>query len=397
MRPFLILGLLFVPSAAALAGDADKSLQALLTKAANQSTDRAKLRQEVLSFRRTYVGTPAALKALELLYKLPSPLDAIDPAKLDEVERKGCPREMIAVLAGHTRMTAAVAFSPDASLLASSGWDNTIKLWKVGQAVPKEWTTLKGSPSGVAFSPDGKTLAGGSAETAVVLWDVSGAEPKHKGNLQGHKNRPFALAFSPDGKLFASGSFNPVLRVWKMDGDPEAWGVLTNENTLSLGISSLAFSANGKLLAAGSLVGESSLRLWNVSGAFLEERDIGKTKARVVALSPDGKTLAFLDDEAAIHLWDLSDAKPKALPDLPGHPVKKVTHAVLALGFSPDGRHLVSSGKDKKVIFWEMPSGKSVREWSFPAEVRALDWACDGRHLAAALEDGSVLILRLAK
>ena len=53
-----------------------------------------------------------------------------------------------------------VVFSPDGRTLASTSWDNTVKLWDVARA--KELYTLTGHNNGVkhaCFSPDGLALA----------------------------------------------------------------------------------------------------------------------------------------------------------------------------------------------------------------------------------------------
>src|SRR5688572_2133192 len=66
----------------------------------------------------------------------------------------------LVVQAGHSDTIKAVAFSPDGKLLASGGFDNTIKLWHVETA--RELRTLYGHSfriHSVAFSPDGRIIA----------------------------------------------------------------------------------------------------------------------------------------------------------------------------------------------------------------------------------------------
>lgn len=68
-----------------------------------------------------------------------------------------------------------------------------------------------------------------------------------------------------------------------------------------------------------------------------------------VAFSPDGRLLASGCENAAVTLWDVTDAThltPAA--HLAGH-----RKAVRGLAFSPDGRMLAGCGVDTTVRLWE--------------------------------------------
>src|SRR5579859_2419583 len=119
-----------------------------------------------------------------------------------------------AELKGHTDLVYHVAFSPDGKILATAGFDNTVKLWDV--AAGKELRSLTGHHSGpvycVAFSPDGKTLATSSLDKTICLWNVE--DGKFIRDLKGHAGIVDSVAFSPDGKLLASGSEDKSVRLW---------------------------------------------------------------------------------------------------------------------------------------------------------------------------------------
>ena len=117
-------------------------------------------------------------------------------------------------LLGHQKQVNHVTFSPDGLYIASSGWDNHVKLWNARDGA--FISTLKGHVGPVymsCFSPDSRMLVSGSKDTTLKVWDVRTG--KLKEDLPGHKDEVFAVDWSADGGKVGSGGKDKAVRIWR--------------------------------------------------------------------------------------------------------------------------------------------------------------------------------------
>ena len=277
----------------------------------------------------------------------------------------------IADLPGNTDPVRSVSFSPD-GILASGGWDRTVKLWNV--ETQRDFATLPhlNTVESVAFSSDG-ILASGSSGT-VKLWDV--ATQQNIATLPEHGNHVSSVAFSPDGKTLASG---------RSDGMVKLWNVTTQQDfaTLPHGVDhvlSVSFSLDGILASGGD---DGMVKLWDVATQQNITTLTHGDPVLFVAFSPDGGTLAFGGwGKIPIKLWDVGTRQT----------IATLTHGsvVSSVAFSPDGETLASGGWDSTVKLWDLTTQVNFATFPNAGALYSVSFSPNGRILASGTAAGTV-------
>ncbi len=232
---------------------------------------------------------------------------------------------------------------------------------------------------GLVFAPDGKSLFASGSMTltsgsggAVVQWDL--ATEKVVRGFETPATSPLTL--SADGKRLASSSGLPV--VW----DAPTGVVLTRLGRGS-NTTAVALSPDGKALAA--VDDDHHLRLWDVATGTLRHVAKGHDAyGASVAFSPDGKFVATGSHDRTVRLWDAATGKEVRV--LLGH-----TDQVSALAFTPDGKRLLSGSWDRTLRLWDVETGKAERSFrGHDLAVTAVAVAPGGRLLASSSLDGTL-------
>jgi WD40 repeat protein len=189
--------------------------------------------------------------------------------------------------------------------------------------------------------------------------------------------------FSADGKLLAECSDSePDVRVFDVTTGRVVHR-LEQPDFEPFRHYSLAFSPNGKLLAAyGGTNDRSAVNLWDpATGKFVKRLDGGGTPA----FSPDSSLLV-----AGSQVWDLAaDKELSANPEAHTAPVERLVTG---------GKDLViTTGTDNDIRIWDAATGKQRLRISQPGWIRNIALSPDATKLASSsLRDDAVSIWDVA-
>ncbi len=250
-------------------------------------------------------------------------------------------------------MLSDAAYSPDGKTIVSCGAGGLV-LWdaETGRRI-RVLTQSSHTATSLALSPNGRFAATGGWEGGVVVWDLEsgattlldyGMTPDSYGGV----NRASSVAFSPDGALIAAGGEDRrgATKIWRVGESVKP------ETVASVIADSLQFSPDGIYLVA-TTEWEQFASLIRVADGQVVRTFRSRSNLEDGAFSPDGSKILAGARNGEAYLWNIDD-NTAPLQTYAGH-----TGIVQTVSFSPDGTRIATGGSDLTVKLWDVNSPAS--------------------------------------
>jgi WD40 repeat protein len=287
-----------------------------------------------------------------------------------------------AVIGEHMLGTLALAWQPHARRFATAGQDGAVALWDAAGAREfMRWKPAVSATQALAYSPSGERLAT-AAGKSVTLWTSEG-EKVHA--FAPAASTAVALAFDKPG-MDIGVALNGEIAVHRIEKSRYE----TRRYKWPAACLTVNFSGNGRFLASG--MADGSLHFWNRSTGKDSQMRGYDGKVQLVAWSDSSKYLASCTGNEMV-LWDFSGRGPEGSKPmvLNGH-----TDRVDAFAWQPGGEHLVSGGRDWRLVLWRPGKAREPIDVQMgDGEISALRWSPDGKRVAVGEKQGRVSLYEM--
>lgn len=255
-----------------------------------------------------------------------------------------------------------ILFSPDGKSILSLVNDYQIRMWDIATGKRIPFTGNTGYLTNATYSPDGKTLATGNSPGEIRIWDIMTGKLKRtisnftpRIDYHNTKYDTYFIAFTPNREKAIISEAYGTLSLWDVGTKRLRTLIRKTKDSKGTWPHDVLLSPDGETVASWNTSKDGLIRFWNATTGE-HKRTIKDHYGRIsgVEFSRDGSLLASWSlsyEDKTIRLWNVA----------PGRNIQTLTGNNNLIGsviFSPDGETLISGGQDGTVLIWDVSTGK---------------------------------------
>ncbi|KJE90803.1 WD40 repeat-containing protein [Capsaspora owczarzaki ATCC 30864] len=263
--------------------------------------------------------------------------------------------------------------------------DKTVKIWDAKSG--KSTLTLSGAMQGimcVSFNTKDDLIVAGSNDNATRVWSSQTGRLRH--TLTGHLSKIFATRFVGDSSKVISGSHDRTIKIWDL---AKGYCIKTifsfsSCNDVILGDDS------GTALVSGHV--DNHIRFW--------DSRTGDCTSEITGIHTGQITSLAVSTDRRVVLSNSRDNTMKLIDVRMLQVVNTLFHDSYRPGvnwskacFSPDGRYVAAANGDGSVLFWNLTTGKMEKTFKeHPNNCNAVAWHPAGHQVISCDKDKNVVV-----
>jgi WD40 repeat protein len=265
-------------------------------------------------------------------------------------------RKAVTTLPATTDPVTALAFAPDASVLAIGDDGGGVRFLdpRTAKSKARPLSLSESSAVAIEYSRQGSRVAVGRQDGRTQIFELRSGEqlgPPLAANASAIND----VSFSADGRLLATAGLDRTGALWRLDGNRAIGTVFRGQKGA---ITEATYTPDGKVVVTAGADGSVAAREPGTGSIMRRFRLGGEVLS--AAVSPDGSMLAAGGTGGRVVLWPIDDASAKRVSvDLDGSWAQQVA-------FSPDGKHLAVA-VDGDRGDWELGAGRGHVRFVDPA------------------------------
>lgn len=242
----------------------------------------------------------------------------------------------------------------------------------------------------LVFTPDGKRIASGSSVEVARLWNLATLTKDQRFD-GAFTEKVSSIAISACGKWLAAGSDDYTVVVWELKSRKKIFTL----NAHNGWVNSIVFSPDGTILATGSM--DETVMLWNMTTGRQRAKLEGQVSCvNSLIWSADGVFIATGSVDGVIRVWNVST-------DFTGQPLMLDGNGgcINSVKFSPDSKHIASGSDDMTVRLWGWDWGTQSSEEKLSLKghskkVVAVTVSPDASYIVSGSEDKTIRLWNAA-
>ncbi|MCY7331885.1 MAG: WD40 repeat domain-containing protein [Pseudanabaena sp. CAN_BIN31] len=283
----------------------------------------------------------------------------------------------------------AAKFSPDGNMIALGSFDGSVYLYETNGDLISSLVGLQTSDiRGLSFSPDGKRIVSSGKGKTVRIWDIGNGKLISK--FYAHQDDIFRVHFHPDGKRLLTGSKDGTVKLWDSDRGVELLTLSPKSagndspNKENGSIQDTSFSSDGNLIVTAK---NTTIALWDLQGNLLTSVIAHDKELYNVRFSPNGKYLLTSGRDETVKLWQIVDQNRQI--ELVRTFKGNLTD-ILSLNFSADGERIAIGAQDGSIQILNLNGTLEMKLGGHIEGVFDVNFSPNSRYLLSASKDRTV-------